>query len=119
MKPLDLERFEGATEGPWFDDGYRIYAPTEDENKHNGVMMVEYKHSGHENYVDFELMAAAPQLLAELKALRAWQASVKDAFTQLDDGLHDAQTPHEAADVYREFVENWNTAETELHDGKF
>lgn len=118
MKPLDLERFEGVTPGPWFLPAQgeigMVYGGNETEFGPSRICRI----IDNPKMPNLELIAAAPDLLAELKALRKWRQTVEDAFTQLDDGLHDAQTPHEAADVYREFVEKWNTAEMELNDGK-
>ena len=57
------------TAGPWHDDGYRIYGATESEDKRRGPMIVEYKHVDNFNYADAPLIAAAPDLLHELRHL--------------------------------------------------
>lgn len=57
------------TPGPWFDDGYRIYAPTNEEEKRYGRVIVEYKHVADFVSADADLIAAAPELLKALKAL--------------------------------------------------
>lgn len=55
------------TPAPWFNDGYRIYAPTDTENKHSGRVIVEYKHVDDFDYEDGALIAAAPLLYAALQ----------------------------------------------------
>lgn len=59
------------TPGPWHDDGYRIYAPTESEDKCDGRMIVEYKHVDDFNYADASLLTAAPDLLDALRTAEA------------------------------------------------
>lgn len=59
----------GPTPGPWFDDGYRIYAPTASDDKRNGRVIMEYKHADEFNPGDAPLIAAAPELLAALRDL--------------------------------------------------
>lgn len=54
------------TPAPWHDDGYRIYAPTDAEDKRNGRMIVEYKHVDDFNGADAPLIAAAPELYQAL-----------------------------------------------------
>ncbi len=57
------------TPGPWYDDGYRIYAPTNSEDPSDGRMIVEYKHVDNFNRADAPLIAAAPTILRALRAL--------------------------------------------------
>lgn len=57
------------TPGPWFDDGYRIYAPTVTADKRDGRVIVDYKHVDEFNLADARLIAAAPELLAAVKGL--------------------------------------------------
>lgn len=54
---------EKHTPSPWYDDGYRIYAPTEKEDKRDGRVIVEYKHVDYFNKADARLMTASPELL--------------------------------------------------------
>jgi hypothetical protein len=56
------------TPAPWHDDGYRIYAPTDDPDKRNGRVIVEYKHVDGFHYPDARLIAAAPKLAEALIA---------------------------------------------------
>ena len=42
----ELKRLhEGATQGKWYDDGYRVYAPTVKEDKRDGPVLWEYKYA--------------------------------------------------------------------------
>lgn len=54
------------TPAPWYDDGYRIHAPTDDNDKRNGRVIVEYKHSPDFVFGDSNVITAAPKLLAAL-----------------------------------------------------
>ena len=83
---------EKHTPGPWHDDGYRIYGPTEEEDKRRGRMIVEYKHVDDFNDADAALIAAAPDLLAACKAVLA----ANGLFT-LPDYVHDPDTEWEKA----------------------
>lgn len=66
------------TPGPWHDDGYRIHAPTDDEDKRNGRVIVEYKHVDGFNDADAPLIAAAPELLEAIDdALRLYDEGMK------------------------------------------
>lgn len=55
------------TKGPWYDDGYRIYAPTDKEDKRDARIIVEYKHRDNFNNDDSHLLRAAPELLEALE----------------------------------------------------
>ena len=50
---------EVATAGPWYDDGYRVYGPTENEDKRQGVLIFEYKHINDVNYDDSDFVVKA------------------------------------------------------------
>lgn len=58
------------TPAPWRDDGYRIYAPDD-------RVITEYKHCDDGGYSDGPLLAAAPELLNELKEIIAWALNEK------------------------------------------
>jgi hypothetical protein len=117
MKPLDLSRFEGATRGPWKYDQHTVYSD-------DGIQPhVAYTCEGETGYpltdkddVNGRLLAAAPQLLAELKALRAWREAVKDAQKDLQ---RDAPEHCRTGYAWQKFISAYNAAETELNDGKF
>ena len=49
---------------PWYDDGYRIYAYTDDPDKRNGRVIVEYQPVDGFNQADAPLMTSSPDLLA-------------------------------------------------------
>lgn len=55
---------------PWYDDGYRIHAATDSEDKRDGRVIVSYKHIEDFNFADAPLLTAAPELLAALRAVR-------------------------------------------------
>jgi hypothetical protein len=78
------------TPGPWHDDGYRIYAPTDHPDKRNGRIIVEYKHLGDFNRDDARLIAAAPELLAACKLA----AEIADSW--IHDQLDGTGTVHKA-----------------------
>jgi hypothetical protein len=129
MKPLDLERFEGATAGPW---SVPHFAQSDHSCKCGFVFSekvpvsickvyrteieAEGPISETEAKANAELIAAAPQLLAELKALRAWRETVKDAQKELQ---RDAPEHCRTGYAWQKFIAAYNAAETELHDGKF
>lgn len=73
---------DAHTPAPWYDDGYRIYAPTDDVDKRNGRIIVEYKHVDYFNHADAPLMTAAPALL---EALRECVGALGDIWEQLHD----------------------------------
>lgn len=99
MGCIDLEQFGGHTPGPWKYDQNTLYS-----NK--GIQPhIAYTCEGETGYpltdraeVNGRLLAAAPTILAELKALRKWRETMLDARggSFIDDA--------------------YNTAETELHD---
>lgn len=60
-KLLELEK--RATKGPWHNDGYRIYGPTEDQDKRNGHCLTEYKYSNATPW-DGELIVNSRNLLS-------------------------------------------------------
>lgn len=86
------------TPAPWFDDGYRIYAPvTEegrllepDEDKRNGRVIVEYKHVDFFNRKDAPLITAAPNMFNLLKAA-LW---VIDGSFKVDKTINGVSTSH-------------------------
>jgi len=118
MKPLDLERFEGATPGPW-----RVQPPDDEPYGDIIVERADYhrricrlwlddapvRDYNEAQYKNARLIAAAPQLLAELKALRAWRQTINKA---VEEGLYDENK----VDMYKVILEAWNAAATELHD---
>ena len=65
------------TPGPWYDDGYRIHAPTSDPDKRNGRVIVDYKHMDGFVEADADLIASAPDLLAERDRLKATNAELR------------------------------------------
>lgn len=73
------------TPAPWFNDGYRIHAPTEDADKRNGRLIVEYKHVDDFNYDDSHLITAAPDMLEALKAVARWE----DQIAAMPGGISD------------------------------
>ena len=69
-------RARAATEGPWHDDGYRVYGPTDAPDKRSGPVLVEHKHLANENgAADGAFIAHArvdvPDMAAALRA--AWE----------------------------------------------
>lgn len=118
MKPLDLERFEGATAGPRdvFEVGDKFKAYTVAVDGHSLMTIVHEDEdavfAGYHEKADAELSRDAPMLIAELKALRAWRQTINKA---VEEGLYDENK----VDMYNVILEAWNAAETELHDGKF
>lgn len=62
-------RWALTTPTPWFDDGYRIHAPTDDEDKRAGRVIFDYKHVLEPNYPDYAALAKAPEDIAFLLAL--------------------------------------------------
>lgn len=82
------------TPGPWHDDGYRIYAPTTDQDKRNGRVIVEYKHVHDFNYADAWLIAVAPKLLDACKlALQVFAEGepVNECLKLLEDVIDEAE----------------------------
>lgn len=75
------------TPGPWHDDGYRIYAPTDAADKRRGRMIVEYKHVDDFNDPDASLIAAAPDLLGEAQVLRCLASSPRFQAMTVADAL--------------------------------
>lgn len=69
-------RRPGFSISPWYDDGYRIYAATDDTDKRNGRMIIEYKHVPDFNEADAALLTASPQLFAAVieavNIIRTW-----------------------------------------------
>lgn len=86
---MDLSKYDGHTPGDWYDDGYRIYGPTDKADKREGWLIVEYKHVGDFNRADAVLMTDAPLLLAELRRVTAegdaLRAAVEKAVCLLKD----------------------------------
>ncbi len=68
------------TPAPWFDDGYRIYAPVDSADKRSGRVIVEYKHIEDFNPADAPLITAAPEMLQALEF-------VKEFFNELESQL--------------------------------
>ena len=56
------------TPGPWYTDGYRIYAPTDEADKRSGAVLVDGKEFDATDG-DLNLIAAAPDLYAALAAM--------------------------------------------------
>lgn len=67
--PSRSDAMDEHTPGPWFDDGYRIHAPTGSADKRDGRVIVVYKHVDDFNEADAPLIAAAPEMYALLKEL--------------------------------------------------
>jgi hypothetical protein len=57
------------TPGPWHDDGYRIYGPTDEPDPRSGRVIVEYKHAENFSHADAALIAAAPDLFEVCQAV--------------------------------------------------
>jgi hypothetical protein len=110
MKPLDLERFEGATEGPWQDRindrALCVYA----ENGRPIALVREFDRCQTEDGKNARLIAAAPQLLAELKDLRAWRQQIAIAYARY------ALDRSEMNIRIKSFTDAIDAAETELKD---
>jgi hypothetical protein len=65
-----VEEYERmATEGPWYDDGYRVHAPTDDDDKRSGDVLLEYKHLDHGSSFNGEFAAFARTDLPRAVAL--------------------------------------------------
>lgn len=64
---IDLETAP-PTPAPWYDDGYRIYAPTDAADPRHGRLIMEYKHTPNFRRADARLIRAAPTLFAWFKA---------------------------------------------------
>jgi hypothetical protein len=110
MKPLDLERFEEleSQRGRVLS----LYRAQSGDTSWQGQMMRAYdlKHG-------IEYRQIAIDAIAELKALRAWQASVKAAHDAYYAALHnnnDGSEPHALA--YQRFVQAWLEADEELNN---
>lgn len=58
------------TPGPWHDDGYRIYAPTDSADPRDGRVIIEYKHVAEFNPADAPMLTAGPEMLAALRGAR-------------------------------------------------
>lgn len=80
------------TPGPWHDDGYRIYAPSDHIDKRNGRVIVEYKHTADFNMADARLIAAAPDLLAACElALGAFERNDAIDWSELEYAIAKAE----------------------------
>lgn len=65
-------------------------------------------------------IAAVTKLLAELKALRVWRDAVVKAHSAFDKSISSPYASVGSIEAaHWRYTEAWNTAETELHDGKF
>ena len=67
---MDLSK---VTPAPWYDDGYRIYGPTDDPDKRSGGVIMEYKYSDHAMDDDGEFCALARNAL-DVMMRRGWHA---------------------------------------------
>jgi hypothetical protein len=71
-----------ATEGPWYDDGYRIHGPTEADDKRDGEVLLEYKHAeatGDDGQFIAHARADIPWLVTQVRALAAKLATAEAA----------------------------------------
>jgi hypothetical protein len=111
MKPLDLSGFEEleSRRGRVLS----LYRAQSGDTSWHEQMLRSYdlKHG-----IDYRQVAI--DAIAELKALRAWQASIKAAHDTYYTALHnnnDGSEPHALA--YQRFVQAWVKADEELNDG--
>ena len=104
-KPLDLEQFEGHTEGPWYHQhgGMAPHFVTSGEDvESDEVQIVCGSVDCIDSIENSKLIAAAPSLLAEVKALREenerlietlkWIVDTKiHTWTSSEDGIRQMQ----------------------------
>lgn len=128
MNQLDLEQFSGATKGPWKwklvdeDDPEwqlcEVYWGDIDENADDSAG--GYIATGGIGIANAKLIAAAPRLLAELKALRVWRQTVNQAIEEVLYNEDKTKNYHILlgawGDAEQALIKFHNAAEKELKD---